>query len=172
MASEFIINEYASDLLKGVHEYRDVRYIIEMEDGLYCRLCCKTIYSSKEESEKHVHSFCHELRYLQLEQGHKIYVADERLKRMDQIETVLQRINLLNSASFKMHMNNMVVDYIYLPIGQNKHLKWYHLEEQLAVYEKAERDNKESNGEVAELEDNDEKDKAELEDSDVAVKSS
>jgi hypothetical protein len=31
LASETIINAYASDLLKGVHEYRDVRYIREEE---------------------------------------------------------------------------------------------------------------------------------------------
>ncbi len=89
-----------------MHEYRDVRYIREEEHGgLNCRLCDERI-SSKEDRvkmlEKHVHSFRHELRYLQLEQGQKIYVAYERVRRTDELETLLERINNLNSASFKM----------------------------------------------------------------------
>jgi hypothetical protein len=122
-------------------------------------LCDVSISNDDREKmlEKHVHSFRHELRYLQLEQGQKIYVADERVRRTNEIET----------------LNNMAVEYIYLPIGQNKHLKWENLCKQLAVYEIAETD-KEGNGEVAELEDNGEKDEAELEDGDdnlVVVKS-
>ncbi len=111
-----------------------------------------------------MHSFRHELRYLQLEQGQKICVAYERIRRTDEIETLLERINNLNSASFK-----MAFEYIYLPVGQNKYLKWYHLEEQLAVYEIAERDKEgnvedpelEDNGDDDELEDDGEKDEAE-----------
>jgi hypothetical protein len=149
VAPQSIIDQYAPFPLKGMHEFKDVPYIItDMYNNVRCRLC--EDYICFNSFQEHVATFRHRLRYLQLEQGRKLYLTNERNRRLGVIsDTVVDRIQNLNSASAKSHLNDLAFQYIYSPNAMDmnnpssnsmeERRRWLALDEQLALYEEAEK---------------------------------
>jgi hypothetical protein len=83
---------------------------------------------------------------LQLEQGRKLYLTDERNGRFKVIsDSIVDRIHNLSSASAKSCLNDLAFQYIYSPSAIDKDYswekgrRWLALKEQLALHEKAEK---------------------------------
>jgi hypothetical protein len=155
LASKEIIEKYAPFLLKGVHEVRDVPYITVKQHVTACLLCDQIICygSSKDKArllEEHVQSFRHEFCYFQLEQCQKIFVTSERARRTNVIATIAYRINHLKSSPSKNHMNELALQYMIFPLAEDQNglpeeegkRRWKALTEQLALYEEADREDK------------------------------
>jgi hypothetical protein len=129
LAAEDIIERYAPYLLKGVHEVKDVPYINDNKHHVTCLLCEQTIChgSSKDKAsllEEHVQSFRHEFCYFQLEQCQKLFVTNERARRTNVIATIAYRINHLKSSPSKNHMNALALQYMFLPLAEDKNIAY------------------------------------------------
>jgi hypothetical protein len=149
-----VIAKYTPYLLKGMHEYHGVEYMSEKGDYQMCNLCQTTLFNMKDTTtekervaafKEHVRTLCHETRYFQLWQGQKVYISNERTRRLQKSNAILNRISQLNSAPFKSHMNDLVVQFIDSPLGDYKAppgpeetRRWKVLTDQLASYEEAE----------------------------------
>jgi hypothetical protein len=148
VAPQTIIDRFARYPLQGMHEFKDVPYMTEKDGNVQCLLCEDYIWFNS--FKEHVTSFRHQLRYLQLEQGRKLYLTDERNGRFKVIsDTFVDRIQKLSSASAQSHLNDLAFQCIYSPsaidkdYSKEKGRRWLTLKEQLALYEKEEKEDAE-----------------------------
>jgi hypothetical protein len=167
MAHDSVIDRFAPYSLKGVYEYRSAPYMEYAKHNVKCLLCDQFIcvVSNKDHDdllEEHVQSFRHKLRYVQLEEGQKLYVTSERTRRMNVIAELVRRINRLKSPPSKNHMNDLALQYIYFPLEEDKNnspeeeerRRWKALTEQLDLYEQPETEGNDGE-ELVEMDDND-----------------